>query len=98
MLIAQYGLYIQIVLSDNTSIERNLSSFDDIPSIRLEDIKLFKLFSNAKIIMSFQEQDIKMYNSVAVLDNKNKILSGWQLRYYIKRQKPDLFNSRSKSE
>lgn len=96
MLIEQYGLHLQIAFNDNSSIERNISSFEDIPLIRLEDIKSFNILSNGKNILSFQELQSKMYKSTDAPDNKSKVLPGWQLKYYIKRQKPDLFKSRGK--
>jgi hypothetical protein len=96
MIIEQYGFHLQILFNNNSSINKNISSFDDIQPIRLENIKSLSILSNGKNMISIQELQSHIHNSNNVLDNKSKVLPGWQLRYYIKRQKPDLFKSRGK--
>lgn len=97
MLIDQYGLYLQVTLLNDNVVQRNIHSFDDIPDTRLEEIRSCNILSNSKLIFSFDNSNITVYNSVGA-KSIGKALPGWQLRYYIKRVSPNIFKYRGKNE
>lgn len=97
MYIEQYGLYIKMCFNNEMNIEKNISSFDDIPStIRIEDLVASTIYHNSKAIWSYNNKSIIMYDINQHSKSINcKILPGWQLRYLIKRTYNNMFSSRN---